>query len=67
MRPLETVGRVASERANARCAGAAKRATISIKNDFDFIAKTDETHTAVRFVTSWATSAENVGLLAAAL
>jgi threonine aldolase len=35
--------------------------------DFDFIAKTDETHTAVRFVTSWATSAENVGLLAAAL
>ena len=35
--------------------------------DANFIAKTDETHTAVRFVTSWATSAENVGLLAAAL
>ena len=35
--------------------------------DFDFIAKTDETHTAVRFVTSWATSAENVDRLIAAL
>ena len=34
---------------------------------FDFIAKVDETHSAVRFVTSWATPEENVDFLLLAI